>query len=179
MLHLLPYFSPLFRNVLPASSQCVTLGWKYMFPLRTYRCGNADLQTSGSCKLRNPKSEVRNPQYGLHLSFVRRGAVDRWNRDVVQPQIDRELAAMMHDVVHHERAHRHRFRHREIDLLAVSQRPRFEKLLIRGIFRASRAPRRYSCQKIREALHLFSAQKACNRILQNPARAVPLWALSN
>src|SRR3954452_2699887 len=40
----------------------------------------------------------------LHAPFVRRRAVDAGHRDVVEPQIDGELAAMVDDVVHHEAA---------------------------------------------------------------------------
>ena len=39
-----------------------------------------------------------------HGVLISRGAVYRWNRHVVQPQIDGELSAMMNDMAHREAA---------------------------------------------------------------------------
>src|SRR5436305_14637923 len=62
---------------------------------------------------------------GLAASTLRIGgrAVNGGERHVVQPQVDAELAAVVDDVVDHERADHRGARQGEDDLLAVAQRP--------------------------------------------------------
>src|SRR6476469_1093989 len=66
----------------------------------------------------------------LHVPLVRRRAVKAGDRDVVEPQVDGELGAVMNDVVHDEAAQHGDLGHREDRVLAVAQRPGLEELLV-------------------------------------------------
>src|SRR5215470_4738669 len=68
----------------------------------------------------------------LHRPLIGRRAVDRRNRDVVEPQINSELPAMMNDVVHHKASeHGDLWQSHQRDA-ALKQSPGLEHLLITG-----------------------------------------------
>src|SRR5262245_3899022 len=67
---------------------------------------------------------------GLHRPFISRRTVDRRHRDVVEPQINSELSAMMNDVVHDEASkHGDLGQSHERDA-ALEQSPGLEQLFI-------------------------------------------------
>src|SRR5205823_2338312 len=68
----------------------------------------------------------------LHAAFVRRRAVEAGDRDVVEPQVDGELAAVMDDVVHHEAAMHGDLGHGEDHVLAVAEGPGLVPGLVAG-----------------------------------------------
>ena len=49
----------------------------------------------------------------LHSRFIRRWPVQPRDRDVVQPQVDAQVGAVMDDVIQHESAQHGQARHRE------------------------------------------------------------------
>ena len=73
---------------------------------------------------------IQNVRSRSHRSFVSRRSVYRRDGDVVQSEIDRELAAVVDDVVEDEGPHDGDFWHCEIDLFTVSHRPVSEKRFV-------------------------------------------------
>src|ERR1051325_1353311 len=75
----------------------------------------------------SPNGWARGAGLGL---FVSARPVHRRQRHVLLPQVHAQLAAMMDDVVHHERAPHRGLRHREDGVVALLQRPRGEQLRV-------------------------------------------------
>src|SRR5947209_3859245 len=75
----------------------------------------------------------------LKLALVGRGAIKRRHRNVVQPEIDGELRAVMDQMVHHEAPQHRDARHGEHLLASGKQRPRAEELLVGGLGEGDRA----------------------------------------
>src|SRR5687767_7879455 len=91
----------------------------------------ADGASSSSCSIISSSRVI--PLTPLHGSFIGGRPVDRRDRNIVQPEINRKLPAVMDYVIHDKRPHYRDLRHCEIDLLSITHGPCFHELLIDSI----------------------------------------------
>lgn len=70
----------------------------------------------------------------LHIPFIGRRAIRRWNRNVDHAQIDTQLGTVMNEVIHAECPYNLFFRQGEIDGVPVAHAPHLIKIFIFAVF---------------------------------------------
>src|SRR6185312_14741849 len=96
--------------------------------IRVLRCVSVPLRGQSVGTFTNTDRDAATTQ---HESRIRGGSVDRRKRHIIQPQVHAELAAMMDDVIHEERADDRGARQREDRVIAILEGPRRSQITVR------------------------------------------------
>src|SRR5271156_3401224 len=97
------------------------------------------------------------------FAFIGARSVNGWHRHVQQPQVNRELAAMMHHVIHEHGADSLSSRHGKDRLAAAAQLPHLGQMLVAGAgdYRARR--RRFHVEYLKHVLTRFRDRRLPGR----------------